>query len=180
MGYTNFCTIPLEDESHGLKEKAKIQSKKASRTAHICICKLLSTCGTCSTKRLYSSVQLTSQQHGTSTIAVRLASQKPLSARVHRHTEKSAATCCEIPTSEGRSLSPSPPSAEVQVKRRELSGCDKTFADVLSLPSDVFEPSNQGQATKSTINHTCSTSHPSELSVETPRAVQATTCRRNT
>ena len=46
MGYTNFCTIPLEDESHGLKEKAKIQSKKASRTAHICICKLLSTCGT--------------------------------------------------------------------------------------------------------------------------------------
>ena len=172
MGYRNFRTIPLEDESHGQK---KLAGQPTSASASCCppvvhvvqnICTVL------------SSLLLSSMELPLSPSDSRV--RKPLSARVHRHTGKSAATCCEIPTSESRSLSPSPPSAEVQVKRRELSGCDKTFADVLSRPSDVFEPSNQGQETKSTINQTCSTSHPCELSVETPRAVQATTCRRNT
>ena len=47
--------------------------------------------------------------------------------------------------------------------KRELSGCEKTFADTLGLPSDVFEHTNKGHVTKSSINQTCSTSHPSEL-----------------
>ena len=80
-----------------------------------------------------------------------------------------------------RQVTFSEPSARGQVKRRQLSGCDKTFAEVPSFRRDVFEPFSQRQATQSLINHTDNTSHPSEFSAGTPRVDKqrlfAATCR---
>ena len=157
-------TPSLEDESHALKQEAKLQSRKAFRTAtpatkppiaHV----VQNDCTVLSSLPIFSArcfLQYLRHESG-----------KPPSVikRGHTHTEKSAATCCEI----AGSVTFSEPSARVQVKRRQLSGCDKTFAEVPSFRRDVFEPFSQRQATQSLINQTDDTSHPSELSAGTPR-----------
>ena len=181
-------TPSLEDESHALKQEAKLQSRKAFRTAtpatkppmaHV----VQNHCTVLSSLPIFSArcfLQYPRHESG-----------KPPSVRGHTHTEKSAATCCEIAGSEGKSLLASPPQSpqsrlcppqsRVQVKRRQLSGCDKTFAEVPSFRRDIFEPFSQRQTTQSLINQTDNTSHYSELSAGTPRVDKqrlfAATCR---
>ena len=99
-------TPSLEDESHTLKQEAKLQSRKAFRTAtpatkppmaHV----VQNDCTVLSSLPIFSAqcfLQYPRHESG-----------KPPSVRGHTHTERSAATCCEIAGSEGKSLLASPP-----------------------------------------------------------------------
>ena len=136
---------------------------------------------TCGTKRLYSSVQLANLL-SSMLLAVSPSPrvrQTTVSKRSHAHREISSQVLWDR-RFWGR-VTFSEPSARVQVKRRQLSGCDKTFAEVPSFWRDVFEPFIQRQATQSLINQIDNTSHPSELSAGTPRVDKqrlfAATCR---